>query len=181
MNVKSWSLLLGASILFVAFAVALIWVVMRLLRSNREQILATAPLLPEQEVTIRAPGEMILLIETSRFDTDYRNLEFEVLEKTPARSTKLKYGYMRGQGAVHGVTTMRVPIGNVIAQSPGTFVVRVTGLEPGRDYARSRMLFSRPYLGRMALQIIGIVLCAVGMLLSLLLAAWQLFPLQTAS
>ncbi|HEY1770847.1 MAG TPA: hypothetical protein VGG02_11410 [Chthoniobacterales bacterium] len=181
MNVKSWSLLLGASILFVAFAVALIWVVMRLLRSNREQILATAPLLPEQEVTIRAPGEMILLIETSRFDTDYRNLEFEVLEKTTGRSTKLKYGYMRGQGAVHGVTTMRVPIGNVIAQSPGAFVVRVTGLEPGRDYTRSRMLFSRPYLGRMALQIIGIVLCAVGMLLSLLLAAWQLFPLQTAS
>jgi hypothetical protein len=177
MNVKSWSLLLGASILFVAFAVALIWIVRRLLRSNREQILATAPLLAEQEVTLRAPGEMILMMETSRFNTDYRNLEFEVVEKTTGRTTKLKYGYLRGQGAVHGVMTMRVPIGNVVAQSAGAFSVRVTGLRAGRDYARSRMLFSRPYLGRMALEIIGIVLFAVGMLLCALLAAWQLFPL----
>jgi hypothetical protein len=30
----------------------------------------------------------------------------------------------------------------------------------------------------MVLQIIGIVICAIGMLLSLLLALWQVLPLQ---
>ncbi|MEP6709735.1 MAG: hypothetical protein ABJB32_06345, partial [Verrucomicrobiota bacterium] len=40
-------------------------------------------------------------------------------------------------------------------------------------------LLSRPYLGRMVLQIIGIVVCSVGMLLSLLLGLWQVLPLQS--
>jgi hypothetical protein len=39
-------------------------------------------------------------------------------------------------------------------------------------------MFSRPYLGRMVLQIIAIVICAIGMLLSLLLGLWQVLPLQ---
>ena len=39
-------------------------------------------------------------------------------------------------------------------------------------------MLSRPYLARMILQIIGIVFFAIGMLLSLLLALWQVLPLQ---
>ena len=73
---------------------------------------------------------------------------------------------------------MRVPLGRVIVERPGSYLVRVGGLQEGADYARCRIMFSRPYLGRMVLQIIGIVICAIGMLLSLLLALWQVLPLQ---
>lgn len=53
-----------------------------------------------------------------------------------------------------------------------------SALQPATEDTTSRLLFSKPYLGRMVLQIIGIVLCAIGLLLSLLLGAWQLFELQ---
>lgn len=179
MIIKSWSMLVLASALFFVFACLLVRVVLRLLRSNREQILATAALLPEQEVTIREPGEVLLLIETPRFGSDYRNFEFEVTEKATGQSTKIKYDYLRAQGAVYGVTTARVPLGRITAQRAGAFLVRASGLQTGKDYSSSRVMFSRPYLGRMVGQILGIVVFGIGMLLSLLFALWQLFPLQS--
>src|ERR671919_373930 len=164
MIVKSCSALLAASVLFVGLAGLLIRFVCRLLRSNREQILATVALLPELEVTVPRPGEMVLLIETPRFDSDYHNFEFEVIEKTTGRSTRIKYDYLRAQGSVYGVTTKRVPLGRLTAQSAGPFLVRVSGLQTGRDYSGSRVIFSRPYLGRMVGQILAIVFCGIGML-----------------
>ena len=73
---------------------------------------------------------------------------------------------------------MRVPLGRVVVQRPGSYLVRIDGLQAESDYSNSRLLLSRPYLGRMVLQIIGIVICAIGFLLSLLLGWWQVLPLQ---
>lgn len=164
--------------MFVALAFALIWLVMRLLRSNREQVVAAGPLVAEQEIAIREPGELVLLFETPRFRSDYRTLEFEIVEQATGQATTMKYGVLGGQGAIRGVTTMRVPIGRMTVQRAGAYTVRVAGLHAEKDYSRSRLLLSRPYLGRMVLQIVGIVLCAIAMLLSLLLISWQVFPLQ---
>jgi hypothetical protein len=179
MIIKSWSILILASVLFLTFAGLLLRVVLRMLRSNREQILATAALLPEQEVTIREPGEIVLLLEVPRFGSDYRNFEFEVIEKATGQSTRIKYDFLRAQGAVYGVTTMRVPLGRMTAQRAGEFLVLISGLQTGKDYSSSRVMFSRPNLGRMVGQILGIVVFGIGMLLSLLFALWQLFPLQS--
>jgi len=156
----------------------LVWVVVRLLRSNREQLLASGPMTAEQEFALREAAALLLLIEVPRFGSGFRELEFEVVERASGGATKLTYDFVRAQGAVYGVTTMRVPLGRVTVERPGSYLVRVCGLKPGADYSRCRIMFSHPYLGRMVLQIIGIVICAIGMLLSLLLALWQVLPLQ---
>jgi hypothetical protein len=178
MTVKSWNVLILTSVLFVTLGSLLIWIVIRLVRSNRDQVLATGPLVAEQELTIREPGELVLLVETPRFRSDHRNFEFQVVEKATGQATSMKYDFVRAQGAVYGLTTMRVPIGRMTAQRAGDYLVRVAGLLANKDYSSSRILLSRAYLGRMVLQIIGIVVCAVGMLLSLLLALWQVLPLE---
>jgi len=171
---------MGTSVMFVALVFALIWLVMRLLRSNREQIIATAPLVTQQEIGIREPGELVLLFETPRFRSDYRTLEFEIVEQATGQSTPVKYGVLGGQGAIRGVTTMRVPIGRMKVQRAGRYLVRIAGLHQEKDYSSCHLLLSRPYLGRMVLQIVSIVVCAIAMLLSLLLISWQVFPLQQA-
>jgi hypothetical protein len=178
MVVKSPALLIAAIALFLAFLVALIFAVIRLVRSNREQILASAQILSEQEINLRAPGEILLLLEVPRIGSDFRNFDIEITERASGQTTKMKYDYLRAQGAVYGVTTMRVPLGRLNAKQAGTFLVRIAGLQPENDYAGSRVLFSRPYLGRMIGQILVIVFCGIGMLLCLIFAAWQLFPLQ---
>ena len=60
MMVKSLPLLLAASAAFLILSGLLVWVVARLLRSNREQIVAGGPLTAEQEVTLREPGAFLL-------------------------------------------------------------------------------------------------------------------------
>ncbi len=148
MIVKSWSTLILASVVFVTLLCGLLSFVMKLLRSNREQIFATAALVPEQEVTIGESGEIVLLLEVPRFGSDYRNFEFEVVEQATGQTTTMKYDYLRAQGAVYGVTTMRVPLGRMTAQQAGTFLARVAGLQMDKDYSRCRIMFSRPYPGR---------------------------------
>ncbi|MGH8094445.1 MAG: hypothetical protein ACREIF_13415 [Chthoniobacterales bacterium] len=178
MMIKSLPLLLAASAAFLTLAGLMVWVVARLLRSNREQIVASGPLAAEQEFALREPATLLLMVEVPRFGSNFRELKFEVIEKATGQSTKLSYDFVRAQGAVYGVSTMRVPLGRITVQRPGPYLVRITGLPAPVDDSRSHILFSRPYLGRMALQIIGIVICAIGMLLSLLLALWQVLPLQ---
>ena len=73
---------------------------------------------------------------------------------------------------------MRMPLGTVVITHPGEYLIRVSGLEPGKDYSQSKIILSRPYLARMILQIIAIVFSALGVLGSLILALWQLFPLE---
>jgi hypothetical protein len=176
--IKSLPLLVASSTAFFLLGGLLVWVVVRLLRSNREQLLASGPMTAEQEFALREAAALLLLIEVPRFGSHFRELEFEVVEQASGRTTKLSYDFVRAQGAVYGVTTMRVPLGRVSVERPGSYIVRVGGLQEGEDYSRCRIMLSRPYLGRMVLQIVGIVICAIGMLLSLLLALWQLLPLQ---
>lgn len=178
MAVKSYPMLMGAGIVCATLGFALVSLVMRLLRSNREQIVASGPVLAEQEIAIREPGELVLLFETPRFRSDYRTLEFEIIEQATGELTTMKYAVLSGQATIRGVTTMRVPIGRLTVQRAGAYRVRVAGLHAEKDYSGSCLLLSRPYLGRMVLQIVGIVVCAIVMLLSLLLIFWQVLPLQ---
>jgi len=177
--VQSWNILVLASLLFLTLGVGLTWFVLRLVRSNRDQVLATGAFVPEQSLTIRAPGEIVLLAEVPRFGSDFRTFEYEIVEQATGQGTKIKYDFVRTPGAVYGLTTMRVPLGRMTAPRAGTYVVRIAGLQGEKDYSGSRLLLSRPYLGRMVAQILAIVVCAIGMLLSLLLALWQIFPLQS--
>ena len=178
LDVKSWPLLIAASAGFVVFGFLLVAVITSLVRSNRRQIVATGPLVAEQEFELKEAQPLLLLVEVPRLGSGFRNLEFQVTETATGRVTSLSYNFLRAQGAVYGVTTMRVPIGRIEMAPPGPYLVRVLGLQTGADLSRSRIMLSRPYLGRMVAQIIGIVVCGIGLLLSLLFGLWQVLPLQ---
>ncbi len=178
LDVKSWPLLIAASAGFVVFGSLLITVITSLVRSNRRQIVAAGPLVEEQEFELKEAQPLLLLVEVPRLGSGFRDLEFQVTEKSTGRVTSLSYNFLRAQGAVYGVTTMRVPIGRIDPTRPGSYLLRALGLQTGADFSRSRIMLSRPYLGRMVAQIIGIVICGIGLLLSLLFGLWQVLPLQ---
>lgn len=180
MAAKSTGILIGASAGLIVFACLVAWLALRLIRSNRDQLVASGALVPEQQLTVAAPGEIVLLLETPRLQSGYSSLQFTVIDQATGTTTQMHYEYATGQGAVRGFSTVRIPFGRMTVPRPGTYLVRVTGLEAGKDYSESRILLSRPYLGRMVLQIVAIVICAVAALLCLILAAWQIFPPQPA-
>jgi hypothetical protein len=177
-EIKSVPLFIAAGLAGLIFLVLLIGVTVALVRRNRKQIVAAGPLVEEQEFELSEAIPLLLMVEVPRIGSRFRELQFQILEKVTGTVTSLSYNFVRAQGAVYGVTTMRVPIGRLQISRPGSYLVRVIGLQPGGDLSRSRILLSRPYLRRMVLQIISIVICGIGLLLSLLLALWQVLPLQ---
>ena len=170
--IKSWPWLIVSGVIIVVLGFALAWLVGRLLRSNRADVRIVLPLVQEQKVGLPAAGEMVLRIEMPRFDTDYRRLQFEIVESQSGKATKMAHRGRTNSGATYAVTTMKVPIGRMTVSHPGSYIIRTAGMTPEKDYSAYRLEFSRPYLGRMALQIVGIALCGVGMLLSLLWGLW---------
>jgi hypothetical protein len=180
MAIKSSGTLVGAGAGFVILACMAGWFAWRLIRSNRDQVLASGALVPEQQFNLAGSGEVLILLETPRLEVSYPNLKFAVVELATGTTTTMSYHYTQAQGAVHVVSTVRIPFGSLTAPRPGAYLVRVTGLDPTHDYSRLRILVSRPYLGRMTVQIVGIVLCSIAALLCLILATWQIFPPQSS-
>lgn len=172
MMIKSWSLLAVAGIAFLLLAPALVWCAISLVKGNRGDTLASAAFAPLLEVNLPSAGEIVVLVEVPRLVSDFAGFQIELTEKQSGQSAMMKYSYVKAQGAVHGFDAVKVPYGRMTAPRAGVYVVRMTGLDPGKDYSKYRLLLSRPYLGRMALQIFGIVFCAVGMLLCVIWAAW---------
>ncbi len=172
MTTQTWGYLAVAAMVFVLLAIGLVWCVMSLARGNRDNVLASAPIASEQEVTLVSPGEVLVAVEVPRMSTDYRSFQIQLVDRQSGQAVNMAYSMMTAQGAVYGVTTKQVPFGRMNAH-PGAYLVRMWGFQAGQDYSRYRLILSRPYMGRMALQIVGIVFCVVGMLLSLIWAAWM--------
>jgi hypothetical protein len=160
-----------AAVAFVLCGIGLVICVMSLVKGNRNDVLASAPIVNEQEVTLRSAGEMLVIIETPRTAADFRSFQIQLTDRQTGQAVTMSYNYATAQGAVYGVTTMQVPFGRMNA-NVGTYLLRIAGLQPGADYSRYQLILSRPYMGRMAMQIIGIVLCGVGMLGSVIWSAW---------
>jgi len=178
MAVKSVGLLVTAGFLFVFLGAGLIGSVTYLLRGNQKSVLNILPLAFEQEVRIDHPGEVVLLMEVPRLAADFRNFQIDLTNLQTGQWTSMHYHYLTAQKSVYGVTTMKVPFGGLTNAAPATYSMHVSGLEPGKDYSSYRLILSRPYMGRMALQIIAIVICGVGMLLSVIWACWLLGLMQ---
>jgi hypothetical protein len=172
MIIKSWSLLAVAAIVFLLLTPALIWCVVGLVKGNRGDTIVSVSLVPQQEINVPVAGDMVVLVQMPQLASGFDQLQIELTEKQSGHTDVLKYSYAQAQGAVHGFDGVKIPFGHSTAPRAGVYVARVSGLDPGKDYSAYRLIFSRPYLGRMTLQIIGIVFCAVGMLGCLIWAAW---------
>jgi hypothetical protein len=170
--VKSWSLLILAGILFVLLGIGLVWCAVRLIQGNRGDTLVTAPLVPEQTIQLPAGADVVVLVQVPQLATDFKNVQLELIDKESERSMVMKYSYASSQGAVHGFDGVKLRFGQLTVSGAGGYIARISGLAPGKDYSRYQLIFSRPYLGRMTVQIIGIVFCGVGMLGCLIWGVW---------
>jgi hypothetical protein len=180
MMIKSGLGVAVAGVAGVLFAVGAGWIATQLIRSNRAAVIATLPLLREQTVAIETAGELVVSIEVPRLTTEYRQWEIEVVEAHTRRSHGMRYGGPRATGAVKGLSTIKIPLGRLSLAQPGNLTLRVKGLAADANYSAYHIVLARPHLARMALQIVGLVGCGVGMLLSLLCALWLMGVLKAS-
>jgi hypothetical protein len=174
MMIKSGLWVAVAGVALVLFCAGAAWTALRLIRGNRAAVVATLPLLSEQVVAVESPGELVVSIEAPRMATEYRQWEFELLEASTRRTHLMKYGGPRSTGAVTGISTIKIPVGRLTLERPDKLTIRVKGLSADANYSTYHIVLARPHLARMAVQIVGLVLCGVGTLLSLLWGLWLL-------
>jgi hypothetical protein len=180
MLIKSTLALVAAGVALVAFGLGAGWMALRLIRGNRAAVIASLPLVPEQTVRVEAQGELVVSIEVPRLATDFRQWEFEVVETSAQRVHRMKWGGPRATGKVSGISTVKIPLGRVTLAQADHLAVRVEGLAADGDYSAYHVVLARPHLARIALQVLGLVFCGVGMLLSLLWGLWQLGVVKPA-
>jgi len=173
MAIRIWTSPAFGSAAVILFLAAFVVIAVRLVRDNRKDVLAAAPLVPEQKVLLPA-GPVILAVEAPRLSVAYRALRFQVSDDGGRPVADLRYRMTTASGAVYGVTRVKVPFGRLTITHPGAFHVRASGLPPDQDPTAYRLVFTRPYLARLALQIIGLVLCFTGAFLALLRVLWLL-------
>lgn len=178
MMIKSGSKLAVAGVAFGLFGVGAGLMALQLVRSNRGAVIATLPLVSEQTVPV-SPGEIVVSVEVPRLTTEYRQWEIEVLEAKSKRTHVMKYSGPRATGAVKGLSTIKIPLGRVTLAQPDHLTLRVKGLVSDANYAAYHVVLARPHLARMALQIVALVGCGVGLLLSLIWAMWLLGIVKT--
>lgn len=180
MAVKSLGLLVTAGVFFTLLGIGLVSFITLLIRGNQNSVLKSTTLVSGQEVRLDSIGEVVVLLEVPRISREFRNFQLHFTNRETGQQIALQYRYLTAQKSVYGVTTMKVPFGRMANTAPATWSVNVSGLEPGKDYSNYRLIFSRPYIGRMAMQIIGIVVCGVGMLLCVIWSCWLLGLMQAS-
>jgi hypothetical protein len=112
------------------------------------------------------------MMEVPRLGSDFRSFRIELMEKQTGQVAAMTYSFITAQGASYAFSTMQVPFGRMPSPRAGVYVVRIFGLQPGKDYSSHRLILSRPYMARLVRQILAIVFCGVGMLLTAIWAAW---------
>ena len=173
MMIKSGLGVAVAAIALVLFAIGAGRMALLLIRGNRDATISTLPVVPEQTVAITSPGELVVSFEVPRLTTDYREWKLEVREDSTQRIHRMEWGGPRATGAVTGISTIKIPVGRLTLAKPESLTLRMSGLAAGVS-AEAHIILARPHLARMAVQIVGIVICGVGTLLSLIWGLWLL-------
>ncbi len=168
-----------AGLIFLFLGAAASWCVASMLRNNRKDILVSTPIAPELEFRLPSTGMARLLVESPRTSASYRNMRIELTEQQTGETVSAEYSLVTAQGAVYGLSTMQVPFGPPRMLRAGVYRARIGGLDSAIDNSRYRLIISRPYMARLVLQIIVLVLCGVAMLLDLIWAVWSAGLLKT--
>src|SRR5689334_2184439 len=95
LEIQSLPLLIVATLAGLIFLGLLTWAIAALLRSNRRQIVAIGPLIDQQEFEIHEGSPLLLMVEVPRLRSDFRQLQFEVVEQASAQVTRLGYDFLR--------------------------------------------------------------------------------------
>ena len=140
-------------------------------RTATSAAIATLPVDRASQFALDSAGEIVIEVETPRLADEYRAFEIEVVETSSGQVSRFAYRASLVRTESYGVTTMKVPFGRMPARA-GTYLARVHHIREGADHANTHLVISRPYAGRLAGQIVALVLCSAGALGCLIWAVW---------
>jgi hypothetical protein len=132
---------------------------MGLVRSTREAVVASLPVLAEQSVVIPADDRYAILVQGKLGERGLGDLKFSVASERDARALTVTPVYVRSSAtSLDG--TVRLELYS-FAATAGRYAVRVVGMDPARDYGHNRVVIARRSRGQLAVRIVALVLTSI--------------------
>jgi hypothetical protein len=133
--------------------------IVRLVRLARQPELARAPVAETASVTFAEAGPVELALEGPQLTPLFRGLDF-ALADAAGRLVPLRKLWLRTSSS--GFTRVRQALYGADVPQPGPYTVRVTGMDPARDYGAVAVVFIRPAGAGIVLTIVSL-LASVGL------------------
>jgi hypothetical protein len=152
-------LVLATSIGIAAGVFLTIAMVVRLVRIARQPELARAPVAATAPVAFEATGDAELAIEGPLFTSRFRGLSFELVDAAGV-PVALRQLWMRASSG--GFSRTRMSLYRCEIRQPGTYEVRVAGLDPATDYGACAVVFVRPYAANLFVTVVAL-LASIGL------------------
>jgi hypothetical protein len=169
--VTSDLLLIATSVGIVAGLILTVATVVRLVRIARQPELARAPVSAVSRVAFDEAGDLDLAIEGPLFTSRFRGLSFAVVDAAGV-PVALRRLWMRASSG--GFSRTRLSLYRVALPLPGTYELRVDGLDPAVDYGECAVVFVRPYGASLFVTVVSL-LASVGLTAASLAVAGALF------
>lgn len=152
---ESW--LVAAVAAFLIAALLLARTIRSLIRTMRGSLVASVPLLAEQQFPLPQAGTYDLYVEGMRFSRDFGALDFALSDSAGAPVPLQRILF---RTTVSSVSRVRLLLRRFTAPGAGTFTLRTTGIRPDQN-PENRIVFAMPVTARMVLHILAIIALAM--------------------
>ncbi len=136
--------------------IILLWkLIARLLLMLKESVEIAVPVAQRQEIEFRTPGEKCLHVEGPLFTTAFAGLSFTLQDKATGQNVPLRMVLFRS--SVKGFTKVRLLLHRCAINHAGCFDLAIAGMKEGRDYSDCRIIFTKPYVAKSMLFVLGLI------------------------
>ncbi|MBZ5515853.1 MAG: hypothetical protein LAN62_13610 [Acidobacteriia bacterium] len=136
------------------------------IRSVREAVLFSVPLVERQTIEFLEAGRVMLCVEGPRFTTRFARLKYELSADSgaPVEGRVVLFRFQKSS-----FSRVRLEVRTYEIPRPGSYVLRIQGLGPpqARD-TEHQLVFTRPHTARSVSYILGIVFSGLVLILSLI-------------
>jgi hypothetical protein len=141
-------------------AIALLALAARsLIRTVRAAVVATVPVRAEQQLVIGSDGDFALDLEApllGRVPTTMRFYLSHSASQSPVTLYPIAF-----RTEVSSMSRARLELYSFRLPAPGTYTLRIDGIDPSVDYSRHAVLITRRYVGALVLHVLALVALGV--------------------
>jgi hypothetical protein len=151
--------LLATVPLFGAGVVAIVKLAVGLVRSTREAVVVSLPVVPQQSFVLPAADRYAVFAEGKLGERGLADLRYAVTADADGRELRMSPVLVRSHAtSLDG--TVRLELFS-FAATAGRHTLRVVGIDAGRDYRQNRIVIARQRRAQMALRIVGLVAAGI--------------------
>ena len=151
--------LLATIPLFVGGIVAIVRLAVGLVRSTRESVVASLPVVSEQSLALPRSDRYAILAQGRLGERGLGDLRFSVTADSTGRELRMAPVYVRSSAtSLDG--TVKLELFSFSAEA-GRHTIRVLGMDPARDYRQNRIVIALQSRGQLAVRIVALVLTSV--------------------